>query len=53
MDTKTREVVASMFAFAKNWAKEVGGEVNVKEVERFIIKETLDELESNFLVYYI
>ena len=43
---KTREVFTSMFAFGKNLAKEVGGEVNVKEVESFIIKETLDELQK-------
>ena len=41
MHMKTREVVASVFAFAKNLAKEVGGEVNVKEVERFIIKHLM------------
>ena len=41
MHMKTREVVASVFAFAKNLAKEVGGEVNVKEVERFIIKHLI------------
>ena len=38
---KTREVVASVFDFAKDLAKEVGGEVNVKEVERFIIKHLM------------
>ena len=45
-DMKTREVFTSMFAFGKNLAKEVGGEVNVKEVESFIMKETLDELQK-------
>ena len=44
MDMKTPEVVASVFAFAKNLAKEVGGEVNAKEMECFIIKEILDKL---------
>ena len=41
MHMKTREVVTSVFAFAKNLAKEVGGEINVKEVERFIIKHLM------------
>ena len=46
MDMKIHEVVASVFAFAKNLAKEVGGEVNAKQMECFIIKEILDELEK-------
>ena len=52
MNKKTLEVVGCMFKFAKNLAQEVGGGGglglggNVKEIERFIIEETLDQLQK-------
>ena len=46
MNKKTLEVVGCMFKFAKNLAQEVGGGGDVKEIERFIIEETLDQLKK-------
>ena len=44
MNKKTHDVVAAMFMFTTNLAHEIGGGENVKYIEYYIIRETMDRI---------